>query len=200
MPRSTCICATRARRAQSRRTCSPATSGIWESPGTRKRATRAPISSSSSSRRANTPSSIASAPAWAERSASARPLFSRCTPRSSRPIRRGMCWWSDREQSTNCDRAGRERHYSAAVRAPGGGGTSNNRDNVEQVVFTYADVGGDHFSVEVFAKALVKDGINVWPPAVSNQQNFALFIENAVAYQNNASFAGQNALSTVVAG
>jgi hypothetical protein len=86
------------------------------------------------------------------------------------------------------------------VRNPGGGGTSNNRDNVEQVVFTYADAGADHFSVEVFAKTLGKDGINVWPPPAVNQQNFALFIENAVAYQNNASFAGQSVQTTVAAG
>jgi hypothetical protein len=85
------------------------------------------------------------------------------------------------------------------VRNPGGGGTSDNRNNVEQIVFTYADAGADHFSVEVFAKTLANDGINVWSP-IANQQNFALFIENAVANQNNAAFVVQTAPTSVAAG
>lgn len=76
-------------------------------------------------------------------------------------------------------------------------GTPNSRDNVEQVVFTYADAGTDHFQVEVFGKSIAGDGLNAWSP-VTNQQNFALFIDNAEVYQNNASYPSQTGPATTV--
>ncbi len=49
------------------------------------------------------------------------------------------------------------------------GGTPNNRDNVEQIVFTYADAGTDHFQVEVFSRTIAGDAIDVWAvPASTN--------------------------------
>jgi len=65
-------------------------------------------------------------------------------------------------------------------------GSSDIKNNVEQVAFTFADVGADQFKIEVFGKSIAADGINVWPGTVP-QQNFSLFVENAVANQNNAS-------------
>jgi hypothetical protein len=59
------------------------------------------------------------------------------------------------------------------------GGTFDVLNNVEQVVFTTGDIGGDQFEIEVYPTALNGDGINSWG-AVANQQNFAFFIENAV--------------------
>jgi len=79
------------------------------------------------------------------------------------------------------------------------GGVSNTVDNVEQAVFTYPDASADHFSVEVFGKAIGADGINVWFP-VTNQQNFAVFIENAAVNHNGSVFLTQNPLLTVAAG
>ena len=73
------------------------------------------------------------------------------------------------------------------IRVPGGTtGAYDSRNNLEQAFFTMAEAGSDHFRVEVFARSLAGDGINAWV-AVANQQNFALFIENAELYQNNAS-------------
>lgn len=78
-------------------------------------------------------------------------------------------------------------------------GTSDSKNNVEQVAFTFADVGADQFKVEVFGKAIVADGINVWTGTVP-QQNFSLFIENAVANQNNASVLSQTPPPTPILG
>jgi len=79
------------------------------------------------------------------------------------------------------------------------GGSYDSVNNVEQVVFTFADTGADHFQVEVFPHTVGDDGINIWHPG-SPKQNFAVFLENAVAYQNNAAFLGQAAPSSVAAG
>jgi hypothetical protein len=79
------------------------------------------------------------------------------------------------------------------------GGTSDIVNNVEQVVFTYSDVGADQFRVDVFGKTIVADGINVWTGTVP-QQNFSVFIENAVVNQNNASFVTQSPPSSPIAG
>jgi hypothetical protein len=78
-------------------------------------------------------------------------------------------------------------------------GTSDVKNNVEQVVFLFADVGADQFKVEVFGKAIVADGINVWTGTVP-QQNFSLFIENAVVNQNNASVLSQSPPSSPILG
>jgi Subtilase family len=53
-------------------------------------------------------------------------------------------------------------------------------NNVEQVVFTSAEAAADQFDVQVVATTLGGDAINVWSGGVMNQQDFALFIENAV--------------------
>lgn len=60
------------------------------------------------------------------------------------------------------------------------GGTFDFLNNVEQVVFTTGDIGGDQFEIEVYPTALNGDGINSWS-AVANQQNFAFFVENATS-------------------
>lgn len=78
-------------------------------------------------------------------------------------------------------------------------GISDAKNNVEQVVFTYGDVNADQFGVEVFGKAIVADGINVWTGTVP-QQNFSLFIENAVVNQNNASFVTQSPPASPIVG
>ncbi|MEP7227808.1 MAG: S8 family serine peptidase [Gemmatimonadales bacterium] len=54
------------------------------------------------------------------------------------------------------------------------------KNNVEQVVFTAAEAGTDQFDVQVVATTLAGDAINAWSTGVTNQQDFALFIENAV--------------------
>ncbi|HSB14531.1 MAG TPA: S8 family serine peptidase, partial [Bryobacteraceae bacterium] len=61
-------------------------------------------------------------------------------------------------------------------------GTPDTRNNVEQVVFLAAEAGDSmQFHVELFGREIMKDGIGVWPPTGPLQQDFALFIENAVA-------------------
>jgi hypothetical protein len=60
-----------------------------------------------------------------------------------------------------------------------GTGTPDNRNNVEQVVFTYAESGADQFYVDILGKNVVADGINVWS-GTTPRQNFALFLENVV--------------------
>jgi subtilase family protein len=81
------------------------------------------------------------------------------------------------------------------------GGTYDTINNVEQVVFTFADASTDHFQVEVFPRVVSADAINVWAQS-SPKQNFAVFLENAVAYSNNSSFLNQQILpsTTVPAG
>lgn len=62
----------------------------------------------------------------------------------------------------------------------GTGGVSDSKNNVEQVAFLSADASGaTAFAVEVKAKTLMGDGLNSWSP-VTNQQNFSLFVDNAV--------------------
>lgn len=74
------------------------------------------------------------------------------------------------------------------------GGTADVKNNVEQVAFTFAEVSADQFRVDVMGTAIVADAIDVWsdPPSTNLRQNFAIFIENAVENQNNASFVSQS--------
>jgi len=87
------------------------------------------------------------------------------------------------------------------IRVPGGAmGTYDSRNNVEQVFFTSAEAGSDHFKVEVFGRTIAGDAIDVWssPPSTNFRQNFALLIDNAEIYQNNAAYPTQAAPPTIV--
>jgi hypothetical protein len=72
------------------------------------------------------------------------------------------------------------------------GGIPDTRNNVEQVAFLAAEAGNStQFHVEVFGRDIREDGIGVWTPG-SLKQDFALFIQNAVAYTNNAAVTAEN--------